>query len=328
MAVFLGDKEKNFIGGFIKFHRKINEITSLEKFWTSELLDCIYECFGFSDVSISNYSGGKFNWIIVNSSPEARKRKELYLAEHQSEDPFPEALNRSARQVKKRGEIQMFRNIDILFESNQIERYQKLMGQLKSSETAAFVIDDYHIAFQKTGEEGFEEDELDILFHICTLICMRYEEILKTKALEVGRAIYNRGLETSESADANNTPDLKLPAMLSEKTGNTVVYAPIEVEKTGKCYYYIEIGRKELNSDKDTVKEINFTKREREIVKQIVSGKSYKEIADDLFISQETLRGYAKKIYKKSGIHNQRELMRRYKEMFESDSGREKESES
>lgn len=328
-AVFV-QKEQNVINSFVKFHRKLNEITSLEELWTPKLLDLIYDYFGLSDVSISNYIDGNFNWIIVNSTPEAQRRKEMYLAEYQEEDPFPEALNRSAKQMKKRGEVQMFRNTDILIDLNQIERYQKLICQLKNNETAAFVIDNYHIAFQKTGEEGFREDELDMLFHICSLICMRYEEILKTKALVFGKALYNRKSEFKilNGCEFDKAPDLKIPVRISETTGSMVTFVPIEVENSGKNYYYIEINNGKNDNYKGRAREIKFTKREREIAAQIVSGRSYKEIAESLFISLETLRGYVKKIYKKCGIHNQRELMRRYKEMFESDSRREKESES
>ncbi|MBO9731467.1 MAG: hypothetical protein J7623_22695 [Chitinophaga sp.] len=53
-----------------------------------------------------------------------------------------------------------------------------------------------------------------------------------------------------------------------------------------------------------------FTKREREILKGIVEGKSSKEIADDLFISLHTVNTHRKNMLAKADVKTPVELVR------------------
>ncbi|GIK59448.1 MAG: DNA-binding response regulator [Ignavibacteriaceae bacterium] len=50
--------------------------------------------------------------------------------------------------------------------------------------------------------------------------------------------------------------------------------------------------------DKKTI-EYNLTRREKEILQELVNGLSYKKIADTLFISLDTVRSHIKNIYQK-----------------------------
>lgn len=52
-----------------------------------------------------------------------------------------------------------------------------------------------------------------------------------------------------------------------------------------------------------------FTKREKEVVVLLVSGKTYKQIAEQLFISIPTVKSHAYNIYKKCNINNRFELI-------------------
>ncbi|WP_317125246.1 helix-turn-helix transcriptional regulator [Ulvibacter antarcticus] len=47
------------------------------------------------------------------------------------------------------------------------------------------------------------------------------------------------------------------------------------------------------------------------MIKGIVAGKSYKMIADDLFVSINTIRSHIKNIYKALGINSKAELIRK-----------------
>ena len=65
---------------------------------------------------------------------------------------------------------------------------------------------------------------------------------------------------------------------------------------------------------KGTIQEQNlenyaFTKREKEVVALLVSGKTYKQIAEQLFISIPTVKSHAYNIYKKCNINNRFELI-------------------
>ncbi len=54
--------------------------------------------------------------------------------------------------------------------------------------------------------------------------------------------------------------------------------------------------------------------REREILDYLSRGKRYKEIADELFISVETVRSHCRKIYEKLQVHSAREAIHKYLE--------------
>jgi DNA-binding CsgD family transcriptional regulator len=49
---------------------------------------------------------------------------------------------------------------------------------------------------------------------------------------------------------------------------------------------------------------LELTEREQEVLYQICQGKSYSDIGDALFISQNTVRSHIKKLYKKLKVHS------------------------
>lgn len=52
----------------------------------------------------------------------------------------------------------------------------------------------------------------------------------------------------------------------------------------------------------------DLTDRENQIAQRLVRGKSYKHIAEDLYIALETVRAHVKKIYRKLGVCSRGEL--------------------
>ncbi len=57
--------------------------------------------------------------------------------------------------------------------------------------------------------------------------------------------------------------------------------------------------------------EANLTEREAEILRLLIKGLSYKEIASNIFISIETLNSHIKNIYRKLNVHSRGELASR-----------------
>lgn len=53
----------------------------------------------------------------------------------------------------------------------------------------------------------------------------------------------------------------------------------------------------------------DLTRREKEVLEQLCQGKSYKMIADVLFISQDTVRSHIKSIYKKLTVNSKSEAV-------------------
>lgn len=99
---------------------------------------------------------------------------------------------------------------------------------------------------------------------------------------------------------------------LSKKTPLKKIQEAIEVVYDGGSYMSPSIARKIVNryAPKRHQQTI-LTTRQKEIVDGIVAGKSYKMIADDLFVSLDTVRSHIKNIYKALKINCKAELIKK-----------------
>jgi len=74
-----------------------------------------------------------------------------------------------------------------------------------------------------------------------------------------------------------------------------------------------QIARLVVNSFPDKKKNTSlletFTTHEQEILCALAKGYQYKEIADQLFISIETVRTYLRKVYEKLQVHSKVEAL-------------------
>ncbi len=57
----------------------------------------------------------------------------------------------------------------------------------------------------------------------------------------------------------------------------------------------------------------DLSSREQEVLRMLLDGRTYKEIASSLYISENTVKFHVKNIYKKHGCANRKELIARYK---------------
>jgi len=69
----------------------------------------------------------------------------------------------------------------------------------------------------------------------------------------------------------------------------------------------LRMFKNNLTSEKDS--SYNLSVREKEILKCLVEGMSYKMIADTCFISADTVNGHIKNIYKKLQVHSKSEAV-------------------
>jgi DNA-binding NarL/FixJ family response regulator len=60
-----------------------------------------------------------------------------------------------------------------------------------------------------------------------------------------------------------------------------------------------------------TVAELDLTERERDVLRCLVAGLSYKQVAGELQISAETVRSHVKNVYRKLQVHNVAEAVSR-----------------
>jgi DNA-binding NarL/FixJ family response regulator len=56
----------------------------------------------------------------------------------------------------------------------------------------------------------------------------------------------------------------------------------------------------------------SLTEREREVLENLAAGRTYKEIADRLEVSKDTVRTYIRRLYEKLRIHSRNEAVLRY----------------
>jgi DNA-binding NarL/FixJ family response regulator len=105
--------------------------------------------------------------------------------------------------------------------------------------------------------------------------------------------------------------------LLKDEPTDTLLRA-IDDVLAGGSYMTPIIARKALNllrsntteAEAQDADERPLTTREREILELIVSGVSYPDIAEALFISHETVRKHVRNIYEKLHVHNKVDAMR------------------
>ncbi len=76
-------------------------------------------------------------------------------------------------------------------------------------------------------------------------------------------------------------------------------------------YFSSPISKTEKTLKDDFIKDFSITKREQEIIIELLNGKSNKELAEALFVSEKTIETHLANIYRKVGVRNRLELFSR-----------------
>lgn len=97
---------------------------------------------------------------------------------------------------------------------------------------------------------------------------------------------------------------------VSKRTSLQKIKEAVQVVAQGGSYMSPAIARK-IADYYTPKKNYELSERQLEIVKGIVNGKSYKMIANDLFISLDTVRSHIKNIYNTLEINSKAELIRK-----------------
>ena len=99
---------------------------------------------------------------------------------------------------------------------------------------------------------------------------------------------------------------------LSKTTPLKKILETLEIVHNGGSYMSPSIARKIVNrfAPKHNHSEV-LTSRQKDIVTGIVDGKSYKMVANDLFVSLDTVRSHIKNIYKALEINSKAELIKK-----------------
>lgn len=103
-------------------------------------------------------------------------------------------------------------------------------------------------------------------------------------------------------------------AYILKQASMSEIVAALRIVVAGGSYMSPSIAREIINHlmggrvDKATI----LTERQREILKRLAEGKSYAVIANELYISIETVRTHLKKMYKILQVNNKTEAIAKY----------------
>ncbi|MBR5401414.1 MAG: helix-turn-helix transcriptional regulator [Treponema sp.] len=78
-----------------------------------------------------------------------------------------------------------------------------------------------------------------------------------------------------------------------------------------RYYFSSPMARTEKTLTQEFINDFSITKREQEIILSLLEGKSNKELADSLFVSEKTIESHLANIYRKVGVKNRLELFSR-----------------
>ncbi len=126
-------------------------------------------------------------------------------------------------------------------------------------------------------------------------------KILMETIFDDNDKIFHSICNGAEGYILKNTPPLQILASIREIYEGGAPMTPSIASKVLKMFKNKPIEK--------TSEEFNLTEREKEILKCLVDGMSYKIIADTCFISIDTVSGHIKNIYKKLHVHSKSEAV-------------------
>ena len=126
-------------------------------------------------------------------------------------------------------------------------------------------------------------------------------KVLMETIFENNDKIFDSICNGAEGYILKNTPPALILSAIREIYEGGAPMTPSVASKVLKMF---------MKNSFSSVKEVsNLTEREREILKSLVEGMSYKMIAASSFISIDTVSGHIKNIYKKLQVHSKSEAV-------------------
>jgi len=126
-------------------------------------------------------------------------------------------------------------------------------------------------------------------------------KILMETIFEDNDKIFDSICNGAEGYILKNTPPALILNAIKEIHEGGAPMTPSVATKVLKMF--------KMNSGHSTKDDFNLTEREKEILKSLVEGMSYKMIASTYFISIDTVSGHIKNIYKKLQVHSKSEAV-------------------
>ena len=126
-------------------------------------------------------------------------------------------------------------------------------------------------------------------------------KILMETIFEEDEKIFQSICNGAQGYILKSTPPEEILDSIKEIHNGGAPMSPIIASKVLRMFKF------NLSNQKDS--SFNLSSREKEILKCLVEGMSYKMIADTCFISADTVNGHIKNIYKKLQVHSKGEAV-------------------
>ena len=126
-------------------------------------------------------------------------------------------------------------------------------------------------------------------------------KVLMETIFEDNNKIFDSICNGAEGYILKNTPPALILSAIKEIYEGGAPMTPSVASKVLKMF--------KKNSTSTLKEELDLTEREKEILKSLVEGMSYKMIAATYFISIDTVSGHIKNIYKKLQVHSKSEAV-------------------
>lgn len=126
-------------------------------------------------------------------------------------------------------------------------------------------------------------------------------KVLMETIFEDDDKIFNSICNGAEGYILKNTPPVLILSAIKEIYEGGAPMTPSVASKVLKMF--------KKNSSSSLKESFNLSEREKEILKNLVEGMSYKMIAANCFISIDTVSGHIKNIYKKLRVHSKSEAV-------------------
>ena len=118
----------------------------------------------------------------------------------------------------------------------------------------------------------------------------------------------------SDFATVNKMMESGADGYILKNTDSEELFNAITMIENGGTYLNPEINQlllKGMKEEKEIQKQVHLTKREKEILRLIVEGLSTKQIADQLFLGEETIKSHRKNLMSKLEANNVAALVKR-----------------
>ena len=126
-------------------------------------------------------------------------------------------------------------------------------------------------------------------------------KILMETVFEDNDKIFNSICNGAEGYILKSTPPVQILSAIKEIYEGGAPMTPSIASKVLKMF--------KSKPNENTAEEFDLTDREKEILRCLVEGMSYKLISDTCFISIDTVSGHIKNIYKKLQVHSKSEAV-------------------